>query len=430
MNKPRFLELVKNPELLEFFDLEKLEEVVASFPYFQAAHFLIAKIAKDQSSIFAAEKLNTVAAFTLDRKNLKKLMQVKPRLLTVYVNNHSDSEVLSPKDKEPNNSEPTTTILSLPKYEEPKLLELHPAADTAVTEDVSNDIKDTDVQNILVSETENNDNNLVDSASDAIASEDFVNTITTDTEAKEDTATNEIENTVAVETIEEITVQPIVEEPATPQENNENLTGQETVKTDVYTELAQNLEELRQLKNQAITEEFLPSIPQQLPETIASNIIDNVDNVDNDENSIALEVAPPKLEVSRLEQILLSDMENKNKLAESDLLIAYFEYLSKKRKEKLTQNKKSTHLIDKFIENEPVIPKLKRNQTEDPIVDLSVTSTQPKLAIVSENFAKILVLQGKYEKAIEMYQQLSLKNPEKLVYFANLINDIKNKYNK
>lgn len=44
--------------------------------------------------------------------------------------------------------------------------------------------------------------------------------------------------------------------------------------------------------------------------------------------------------------------------------------------------------------------------------------------IVSEGMAKIMVRQGKIERAIEIYEQLMLKKPEKKAYFAEKIKDL------
>jgi len=48
---------------------------------------------------------------------------------------------------------------------------------------------------------------------------------------------------------------------------------------------------------------------------------------------------------------------------------------------------------------------------------------------VSETLAKIYVMQGNYPKAIESYTQLSLKYPEKKIFFANLIAELTQKLN-
>jgi hypothetical protein len=74
MDKQEFLNLIKSPDKFSPSDLEKLEEVVGNFPYCQTAHVLIAKIAHSKGSMLANQKLSKAAAYTTDRKNLKKLL--------------------------------------------------------------------------------------------------------------------------------------------------------------------------------------------------------------------------------------------------------------------------------------------------------------------------------------------------------------------
>lgn len=79
-------------------------------------------------------------------------------------------------------------------------------------------------------------------------------------------------------------------------------------------------------------------------------------------------------------------------------------------------------LIDKFIAENPSISKPKA-EFYNPI-SVAQNSITDKGEIVSETLAKIYVKQGYFEKAISIYEKLSLKNPEKSIYFAAQIEQI------
>lgn len=83
-------------------------------------------------------------------------------------------------------------------------------------------------------------------------------------------------------------------------------------------------------------------------------------------------------------------------------------------------------IIDHFIKSEPRISTFNRGE-KDAFTDrdLSENSIRPP-EIISENLANILIKQGKVDKAIEIYEKLSLKFPEKKAYFASRIEDLKN----
>jgi tetratricopeptide (TPR) repeat protein len=80
-------------------------------------------------------------------------------------------------------------------------------------------------------------------------------------------------------------------------------------------------------------------------------------------------------------------------------------------------------LIDKFIAENPSITRPKA-EFYNPI-SMAQNSIVDSSEIVSETLAKIYFQQGYCDKAIEIYEKLSLVNPEKSVYFAAQIELIK-----
>jgi hypothetical protein len=76
-------------------------------------------------------------------------------------------------------------------------------------------------------------------------------------------------------------------------------------------------------------------------------------------------------------------------------------------------------LINNFLKRQPrltragMLPPTPGGQP-----DLSVRSTRAEPDLVSENLARIFVRQGKTARAIEIYEKLMVKQPEKMAYFA------------
>lgn len=58
------------------------------------------------------------------------------------------------------------------------------------------------------------------------------------------------------------------------------------------------------------------------------------------------------------------------------------------------------------------------------VFEMAVNSISRKDELVSESLAEVYAKQGKKEKAIDMYQKLSLLNPEKNAYFAAKIENL------
>ena len=78
-------------------------------------------------------------------------------------------------------------------------------------------------------------------------------------------------------------------------------------------------------------------------------------------------------------------------------------------------------IIDKFIEANPKIPPVKKD-TSTPAVPIK---TEDNSYLMTETLAKVYLEQKKYSKAIQAYEILILKYPEKFTFFADRISDIK-----
>jgi tetratricopeptide (TPR) repeat protein len=88
---------------------------------------------------------------------------------------------------------------------------------------------------------------------------------------------------------------------------------------------------------------------------------------------------------------------------------------------------KQSEIIENFIKTEPRISSLSTLSKDAPNKDLSEKSIQAPHGLISENLANIMIKQGKTDKAIEIYEKLVLKFPEKKSYFAEKIENLKNK---
>ena len=108
----------------------------------------------------------------------------------------------------------------------------------------------------------------------------------------------------------------------------------------------------------------------------------------------------------------------------------YDEDAEKKSKKPVSEKKKNQiEIIEKFIQNEPQIDRLRMAEAEGKtdIEDLADKSLLKDEAFETETLAKLMVRQGKLQRAEDIYKKLSLKFPEKSAYFATQIEKLKSK---
>lgn len=85
------------------------------------------------------------------------------------------------------------------------------------------------------------------------------------------------------------------------------------------------------------------------------------------------------------------------------------------------EKKKKADLIDKFIEASPKISPVKQSTTSPAYFELT---KQDNSSLMTETLARVYLEQKKYQKAIQAYEILILKYPEKSSFFADRISDI------
>lgn len=152
------------------------------------------------------------------------------------------------------------------------------------------------------------------------------------------------------------------------------------------------------------------------PEAVVGTETEKTDSPEKAKENISLQELPEMLGDYRLED----DVPYEEEPSVSELAAR----INKKKK---AQKAEKNKLIDKFITEEPTIPRGNLDTVEDR--DLSEESGTEKEDLFSETLAKIYIKQQLYEKAIATYIKLSLKYPEKSVYFAHRIEKIKAKIN-
>jgi hypothetical protein len=99
-------------------------------------------------------------------------------------------------------------------------------------------------------------------------------------------------------------------------------------------------------------------------------------------------------------------------------ILSFSDWLSGESDKDVKRDKDA--LIDKFIQENPQISRLNTQSFYSPI-EKGKESISEKNVPYTETLARIFVLQGNKSLAIKAYKYLMLKNPQKSVYFADLI---------
>jgi len=128
----------------------------------------------------------------------------------------------------------------------------------------------------------------------------------------------------------------------------------------------------------------------------------------------------------------ITDLKNANDLSEKAkslmVMMSFSEWLLhfKNTSAKQQEEKKEQKALRSMWQKEKLAAAIEEENEEIPenVFEMAVNSIAKEDGLASESLADIYIKQGKYDKAIDMYRKLSLRNPQKSTYFARKIEEV------
>jgi hypothetical protein len=390
MNRAQFISFMESPDKLSADHAVLLSALIKDFPYFQTAHLLYAKSLHNQNSIHYNNQLKLTAAYATDRKILHKLITKKaeaevivPKPLVIAEEKKKIEEVVADVIKAEVKENAIVPKIEI-REEEKKEITDHTSTDTetekferAVEQIVKDEILEKKIEPVITGKTELREAEVTFIPKEEAQLPEKQNNERESELEKEFLATA----ADAYVELEILQPEPLSEDDYLVNANEESSeTAEEIKKDEPVTEL---VESDFVLNNKEMNREPAPEEESAFDGTQPHTFSDWIRNA-----SLA----------ERAEKKISKTDENQGPLSDFDL-------------------------IDKFIREEP---KITRPKTEffNP-VNMAKQSVADDITFVSETLAKIYVLQGNYVKALDAYENLRLKYPEKRLYFAAQIKNLR-----
>jgi hypothetical protein len=435
MTYDRFIELIRHPATFEFDELDDFRDIVEQFPYFQTARLLFAKGLFEHKSYQYNDELKRTAAYASDRKILFALIHNgQNRVEKLDVQQHDEpmaaagdaaAELLPAEkenaDKKNNDGEEAVFVF------EEKVFDEQPEG--IVFEEANDEIKHI-VEHIVEEEKTN-----------AILLDD----LSYELPAEEKPAHKPSPAEILSQRLKEIERQlsPAAEEKP---EQDETVVPEPLMVVHVQDKMPEEVlpPAPDAIENAAVEEDVKPEPPLMVDElkTAALNRAETITALP-DETPAAKADAPtnethsfndwlnrlkpaPTEEKKTPDQTVSVSQETVTASTAAPLLNS--ENLKMRIEADADSDNKAGHLssadlIQQFIKNEPRIDAARAKFFTPG--NIAKTSVADSSDIVSETLAKIYLEQGNISKAIQAYEKLMLKVPEKSVYFAALIKEIR-----
>jgi len=384
INRQKLLGILGSPNEISDKDLEELEEAVGQTPYFQLGHALIAKAKYDRQSPDAYDSLSHAAIYAPNRGILKKIF---------YDNLSIDHQAGITEDIQTVANEPEEDVASITQAGEVE--ESEHEAITAVPQESEG----------IHPETE-----TISTVGDQLPIEETADISTEDEETEEEVKNESEEEISDAEKVGKETL--IIDEPT---EKEEISIQNKEEDEEVYRELQENLNSLRKNKIKFDDEEE-DTEGSGKKKTLTDPVLP-----ENEEAGLSTPPASSEKPSSSEKK----STQSKRKKGNSRLIteISLLDPLPADQPK--TKQQTQFSLIDKFINTEPEISFRDQPADDTPLSDLSEESTLVLDHLLTENFAAIMLKQGKVDKAIEIYRKLIWKFPQKKAYFASKIKTLK-----
>lgn len=403
MNTQQLISWMKDPVVMGKEATAQLDTLTQTFPYFQTAHLLYIKSLHNENSFLYNNQLKIAAAHATNRKVLYELITKKQvaKETTALVNeNHVESKLQTEKDLGNIEAE-----VIHPEFPKKKFIKDEDEWESGMLRQLQ-----------LLHHWQNSPAEILAKRIEELKKEKEKKNSTASETKKEElpSAADEI-NTLLYVLVEPGDAEDIYE-------NDEESNEIDTAENWEIKVLAQESPEVSTLPSENL------NIPQDaVSQEIIREAINSSIELEVDDTLPSLEELGHKRkpEKNPPEPLIIEAIKVENSPQEEVTFSSWLKQISTPLITEVLPEKQpiKDDLVDKFIQEQPRIQQNKAGFFNP--INMAKKSVQDSDEFITETLAKIYVKQGNISKGIRAYQKLSLKFPEKNVYFAALIEELK-----